>query len=91
LNRHKNGRLPVRGGGGWDGDGIYVIKTVDETFVKRVQHTPQGYRIVSDNKLYNSYIGSTEEIAIVGHVRAMLVMVSGRRGEYKKAYFLKKL
>jgi len=75
-----DGDMVVCDGGGWDGDGIYVIKTVDETFVKRVQHTPQGYRIVSDNKLYESYTGSAEEIAIVGRVRAMVVMVPGRRG-----------
>jgi len=72
--------MVVCDGGGWDGDGIYVIKTIDETFVKRVQHTPQGYLIVSDNKLYESYTGSAEEIAIVGRVRAMVVMVPGRRG-----------
>jgi len=75
-----DGDMVVCDGGGWDGDGIYVIKTIDETFVKRVQHTPQGYRIVSDNKLYESYTGSAEEIAIVGRVRAMVVMVPGRRG-----------
>ena len=75
-----DGDMVVCDGGGWDGDGIYVIKTIDETFVKRVQHTPQGYRVVSDNKLYESYTGSAEEIAIVGRVRAMVVMVPGRRG-----------
>jgi phage repressor protein C with HTH and peptisase S24 domain len=75
-----DGDMVVCDGGGWDGDGIYVIKTIDETFVKRVQHTPQGYRIVSDNKLYESYNAGAEEIAIVGRVRAMVVMVPGRRG-----------
>jgi len=75
-----DGDMVVCDGGGWDGDGVYVIKTIEEMFVKRVQHTPQGYRIVSDNKLYESYTGSAEEIAIVGRVRAMVVMVPGRRG-----------
>jgi phage repressor protein C with HTH and peptisase S24 domain len=74
-----DGDMVVCDGGGWDGDGIYVIKTTDETFVKRVQHTPQGYRVVSDNKLYESYTGSAEDVAIVGRVRAMVVMVPGRR------------
>jgi phage repressor protein C with HTH and peptisase S24 domain len=74
------GDLAIADGGGWDGDGIYVIKTVDETFVKRVLLTPQGYRITSDNKVYESYNGNSEEIAIVGKVRAMVVMVPGKRG-----------
>ena len=75
-----DGDMVVCDGGGWDGDGVYVIKTIDETFVKRVQHTPGGYRIVSDNKMYESYTGSAEDIAIVGKVRAAVVMMPGKRG-----------
>ena len=74
-----DGDMVVCDGGGWDGDGVYVIKTVEETFVKRVQHKSDGYRIVSDNKMYESYTESTEKVAIVGKVRAAVVMMSGKK------------
>jgi phage repressor protein C with HTH and peptisase S24 domain len=72
--------MVVCDGGGWDGDGIYVIKTSDKTFVKRVVFTPGGYQIISDNKLYPSYGANDENLAIVGKVRAAMIMMSGRRG-----------
>ena len=74
-----DGDVVVCDGGGWDGDGVYVIKTIEETFVKRVQYIPGGYRIVSDNKMYESYTGSANDIAIVGKVRAAVVMMPARR------------
>jgi phage repressor protein C with HTH and peptisase S24 domain len=75
-----DGDMVVCDGGGWDGDGVYVIKTIEEIFVKRVQHTSDGFRIISDNKMYESYTESTERVAIVGKVRAAVVMGPGRRG-----------
>jgi len=75
-----DGDMVVCDGGGWDGDGVYVIKTIEETFVKRVQHTPDGYRVISDNKMYESYTSSAEKVAIVGKVRAAVVMLPGKRG-----------
>jgi phage repressor protein C with HTH and peptisase S24 domain len=69
-----DGDMVVCDGGGWDGDGVYVIKTIEETFVKRVQHTADGFRIISDNKMYESYTESAERVAIVGKVRAAVVM-----------------
>ncbi|MDR0443243.1 MAG: hypothetical protein LBH44_07555 [Treponema sp.] len=75
-----DGDMVVCDGSGWDGDGIYVIKTDEETFVKRVQYTSAGYRIVSDNRMYESYTEDVEKIAVVGKVRAAVVMMPGRRG-----------
>jgi hypothetical protein len=75
-----DGDLVVCDGGGWDGDGIYVIKTTDEAFIKRVISTSQGYQVVSDNKTYPSYGESKQDITIVGKVRAALIAIPGRRG-----------
>jgi phage repressor protein C with HTH and peptisase S24 domain len=75
-----DGDLVVCDGGGWDGDGIYVLKTFETAYVKRVLFTPQGYKVISDNKMYPDYTGSAEELSIVGKVRAILVIVPGRRG-----------
>jgi len=75
-----DGDLVVCDGGGWDGDGIYVLKTHDTSYVKRVQMTSQGYEVISDNKMYKSISESAESLSIVGKVRAILVIVPGRRG-----------
>jgi len=75
-----DGDLVVCDGGGWDGDGIYVLKTHDTAYVKRVQLKSDGYRVISDNKMYESITESVESLSIVGKVRAILVIVPGRRG-----------
>jgi phage repressor protein C with HTH and peptisase S24 domain len=75
-----DGDLVVCDGGGWDGDGIYVIKTSDEAFIKRVVSTSQGYQVISDNKTYPSYGESKQDVTIVGKVRAALIAIPGRRG-----------
>ncbi|MDR2020504.1 MAG: hypothetical protein LBQ14_07045 [Treponema sp.] len=75
-----DGDLVVCDGGGWDGDGIYVIKTAEEAFIKRVVSTSQGYQVISDNKIYPSYNESKVDITIVGKVRAALIAIPGRRG-----------
>jgi phage repressor protein C with HTH and peptisase S24 domain len=75
-----DGDLVVCDGGGWDGDGIYVLKTHDTAYVKRVQMTSQGYEVISDNKMYKSIMESIESLSIVGKVRAILIIVPGRRG-----------
>jgi transcriptional regulator with XRE-family HTH domain/SOS-response transcriptional repressor LexA len=75
-----DGDMVVCDGGGWDGDGVYVIKTSDEAFVKRVLHTPDGYQVVSDNKLYPGYLTRSESLRIVGKVRAAVIQLPGRRG-----------
>ena len=75
-----DGDLVVCDGGGWDGDGIYVLKTFETAYVKRVQLTSKGYEVISDNKMYQSFTESVETLTIVGKVRAILVIVPGRRG-----------
>jgi len=75
-----DGDLVVCDGGGWDGDGIYVLKTYDTAYVKRVQLSANGYKIISDNKMYESFTESVEKLSVVGKVRAILVVVPGRRG-----------
>jgi phage repressor protein C with HTH and peptisase S24 domain len=75
-----DGDLVVCDGGGWDGDGLYVIKTYDTAYVKRVQLSSKGYEVVSDNKMYQSFTESVDGLSIVGKVRAILVMMAGRRG-----------
>jgi len=75
-----DGDLVVCDGGGWDGDGIYVLKTHDTSYVKRVQMTSQGYEVISDNRMYKSITERAESLTIVGKVRAILVIVPGRRG-----------
>jgi len=75
-----DGDLVVCDGGGWDGDGIYVLKTYDTAYVKRVQLGSGGYKVISDNKMYESFNESAEKLSIVGKVRAILVIVPGRRG-----------
>jgi len=75
-----DGDLVVCDGGGWDGDGIYVLKTYDTAYVKRVQLSTDGYKVISDNKMYDSFTESVEKLSIVGKVRAILLIVLGRRG-----------
>jgi len=75
-----DGDMVVCDGGGWDGDGVYVIKTSDEAFVKRVLHTSKGYQIISDNKTYPNYSENREDLMIVGKVRAAVIQMPGRRG-----------
>jgi len=75
-----DGDIVVCDGGGWDGDGIYVLKTFDTSYIKRVQITTKGYEVISDNKMYKNFTESVENLSIVGKVRAILVIVPGRRG-----------
>jgi phage repressor protein C with HTH and peptisase S24 domain len=75
-----DGDIVVCDGGGWDGDGIYVLKTSENAFVKRVVSTSKGYQVVSDNQAYPSYGESKEDVTIVGKVRAAMIMIPGRRG-----------
>ena len=55
---------------GWNGDGIYVIRTHEFAFVKRIVLQPDGFRVISDNKNYPPYtIRDGEETMLVGKVR----------------------
>jgi transcriptional regulator with XRE-family HTH domain len=75
-----DGDLVVCDGGGWDGDGIYVIRSDENAFVKRVLFTPDGYQVISDNKLYPGYVARNESLHLIGKVRAALIAIPGRRG-----------
>jgi phage repressor protein C with HTH and peptisase S24 domain len=63
-----------------DGDGIYVLKTFETAYVKRVQISSKGYEVINDNKMYQSFTESVENLSILGKVWAILVVVPGRRG-----------
>jgi phage repressor protein C with HTH and peptisase S24 domain len=69
------GDLVVCDSGGWDGDGVYVIRTQEQAFVKRVVQTSKGYTVISDNKAYPSYSESREDVTIVGKVRCAVVKI----------------
>ena len=64
----KNGSIVICSKGGFDGDGIYVIRNAEFTFVKRIIKHPEGFTVVSDNTLYPSYICHQEDMVIVGRV-----------------------
>ncbi len=63
--------------GGWDGDGIYVLRMNDSSLVKRVSMRPGGYRVISDNKAYEPFDTDPErdKVSIVGRVRCILKVV----------------
>lgn len=65
----KDGDIVVCNTEGWNGDGIYIIKTNEFAFVKRVILQPDGYKVISDNTLYPPYkITPEEDTVIVGKV-----------------------
>ncbi|MGL4982899.1 MAG: XRE family transcriptional regulator [Treponemataceae bacterium] len=56
----------------FDGDGLYVIKTAGDEFVKRIITTNKGYSIISDNKAYPSILEKHDEVDLIGKVRLSL-------------------
>ncbi|HIW37004.1 MAG TPA: hypothetical protein IAA30_08500 [Candidatus Treponema faecavium] len=72
----KNGDVVVCEVAGWHGDGIYVIKTREFAFVKRVILQPDGYQVISDNALYPPYqVSPDEDTFIVGKVCYAIVQM----------------
>ena len=59
---------------GWAGDGIYVIRSKESLFIKRVMQDGKGYRVMSDNPRYPPY-SMKEETEIIGRVRCALVVL----------------
>ena len=47
-------------------DGMYVLRIGDSLFVKRIQVTPKGLRLISDNPLYHPIDASEEELEVIG-------------------------
>lgn len=60
---------------GYDGnDGVYTIIYKGNGFVKRLQRTKEGVRIISDNKFYEPMFESSEseDFSVIGKVRYVL-------------------
>ena len=60
---------------GYDGeDGIYTIIYKGKGFVKRLQRTSEGVKIISDNKYYDPMFESseTEDFRVIGKVRSVV-------------------
>ena len=61
--------------GGYDGtDGIYTIIYKGNGFVKRLQRTSDGVKIISDNRHYDPMFESSqsEDLKVIGKVRAVM-------------------
>lgn len=70
----KDGDIVVCDTGGWDGDGVYVIKTHEFAFVKRVVLQPEGYKVISDNEKYPPYqVPVSEDTVIIGKVYCAVI------------------
>jgi len=60
---------------GYDGeDGIYTIIYKGKGFVKRLQRTSEGVKIISDNKFYDPMFESSEseDFRVIGKVRSVV-------------------
>lgn len=60
---------------GYDGDdGIYTIIYRGKGFVKRLQRTSDGVKIISDNKFYDPMFESSEseDFRVIGKVRSVM-------------------
>lgn len=58
----------------WAGDGVYVIKDEEFSYVKRIIRTTQGFQVVSDNAVYPPYLEGKQNLCIVGKVRGAIVL-----------------
>lgn len=70
-----NGDIIICDLGGYDGtDGIYTIIYKGNGFVKRLQRTSDGVKIISDNRHYDSMFenSESEDFRVIGKVRAVM-------------------
>ncbi len=70
-----NGDIIICDLGGYDGtDGIYTIIYKGNGFVKRLQRTSDGVKIISDNRHYDPMFESAEsdDFRVIGKVRAVM-------------------
>ena len=70
-----NGDIIICDLGGYDGtDGIYTIIYKGNGFVKRLQRTSEGVKIISDNRHYDPMFESSqsEDFKVIGKVRAVM-------------------
>jgi len=54
--------------GDYEGDAVYAVRIEGVIQIKRIMWTPQGFRIISDNKAYPSYTMRRNEIVFIGRV-----------------------
>ena len=70
-----NGDIIICDLGGYDGtDGIYTIIYKGNGFVKRLQRTSDGVKIISDNRHYDPMFenSESEDFRVIGKVRAVM-------------------
>ena len=70
-----NGDIIICDLNGYDGtDGIYTIIYKGNGFVKRLQRTSEGVKIISDNRHYDPMFESSqsEDFKVIGKVRAVM-------------------
>ena len=70
-----NGDIIICDLNGYDGtDGIYTIIYKGNGFVKRLQRTSDGVKIISDNRHYDSMFESaqSDDFRVIGKVRAVM-------------------
>ena len=70
-----NGDIIICDLGGYDGtDGIYTIIYKGNGFVKRLQRTSDGVKIISDNRHYDPMFESaqSDDFRVIGKVRAVM-------------------
>lgn len=73
-----NGDMVVCDRGGYDGEGIYVIRLNNEALVKRLSPSMVGINTISDNIKYPVLeITPKENLAVVGRVRAIVKVIKG--------------
>lgn len=68
-----DGDLIVCDKGGFQGDGIYVIRTSEYEYVKRLILTPAGFNVISDNPQYPAYLCTNEDSTVIGKVRCAVI------------------
>ncbi len=68
-----DGDVVVCDSAGWQGDGIYVLRTHECEYVKRVVLTPDGYHVISDNTMYPPYNCKQNDTEVIGRVRCAVV------------------
>ena len=70
-----DGDVIICDGSGYDGtDGIYTIIYKGNGFVKRLQRTSDGVKIISDNRHYDPMFenSESEDFRVIGKVRAVM-------------------
>ncbi len=71
-----NGDMVVCDGGGYDGEGIYVLRMDGEALVKRLAKRPGGVMVISDNGSYPDFeVSRDTPLDVIGRIRAVVKVV----------------